>query len=449
MNLRFVLLGGSIFAAVFLVAAIVTEFTDESRLARDNHQNKCTFLKRDPEARLDPTLTPERPNTNVVKVIRLTNQGEFVDRCELTDALNEMVWDRRPPSCRDKRPEHEDLIRRGECDERGPTVKADAVEKPKLIVLFVHGWTHNAREGDPNYVDFKAMISELSKDSTKQVVGVYVTWNASTGNAVLDLASFWSRQRIADRITQSGVITRIVSMISTNRSHSGHRDQFIAIGHSFGARMLFAAINPPMIFAAANAFPKAEPHVYKDIDAVADAVVLLNPAFEASRYATINGIMRNEETFSPTQRPLLVAISTDNDWSTRYLFPLGQYLGFSFDWRAGTTLGNYSDYYTHSLLPSTEDACPTSALTERFFAVDLCLRRETEWHYKPGTKDESDPYGWAQVRPESQKHNPFLVVRTTSKVINGHSEIWKTKGSLGWLLAFVRAINSLDKVVTR
>jgi hypothetical protein len=218
------------------------------------------------------------------------------------------------------------------------------------------------------------LIGVWAKDSTKQVVGVYITWNASTGNSLRDLASFWSRQRIADRITQSGVVTRIVSMISTNRGHSGHRDQFIAIGHSFGARMLFAAVNSPMVFAAGNAFPKAKPHVYKNIDAVADAVVLLNPAFEASRYTAINGLMRNEETFSPTQRPLLVTISTDNDWSTRYLFPLGQYLDFTLDWRAGTTLGNYSDYYTHSLLPSAGEACPTSDLTEQFFAADLCLR---------------------------------------------------------------------------
>src|SRR5262249_49069619 len=156
---------------------------------------------------------------------------------------------------------------------------------------------------DPNYVNFQKMIADLAKDSTKQVVGVYVTWNASTGNAILDLASFWSRQRIADRITQSGVVTRIVSMISINRGHSKNRDQFIAIGHSFGARMLFAAVNSPMIFASANAFPKAAPRIYKNIDAVADAVVLLNPAFEASRYTTINGLMRNEETFPPTQRP--------------------------------------------------------------------------------------------------------------------------------------------------
>ena len=41
--------------------------------------------------------------------------------------------------------------------------------------------------------------------------------------------------------------------------------------------MLFAAVNSPMIFAAAEALPKTKPHVYKKIDAVADAVVLLTP----------------------------------------------------------------------------------------------------------------------------------------------------------------------------
>ena len=305
-------------------------------LAPDDHQNKCTFLKNSKKlefhlrnsvrhfsrvssnlstssiaaSKIDPSLTPERPNTGAVKIIQLTNQGEFVDRCQFTDALYELVWDR--PSCNDQRPKTKEFRNRGECDDRGPKVKENAVEQPKLIVLFVHGWTHSAKDHDPNFVDFKKMIAALANDGSKQIVGIYVTWNASTGNAMLDRASFWSRQRIADRITQSGVVTRIVSMISTNR---GHRDHFIAIGHSFGARMLFAAVNSPLILAAANAFPKAKPHVYNKIDAVADAVVLLNPAFEASRYTTINGLMRNEETFSPAQRPLLITISTDNDWS--------------------------------------------------------------------------------------------------------------------------------------
>ena len=37
MNFRFALLGMSIFVAAFFAAAFVTEFTDESYLARDDH----------------------------------------------------------------------------------------------------------------------------------------------------------------------------------------------------------------------------------------------------------------------------------------------------------------------------------------------------------------------------------------------------------------------------
>ena len=62
-----------------------------------------------------------RPNHSI-KIIRLTNSGEFVDRCELTNALYELNWDRERPAY-----------------SFGVEVKAEAPKLPKLTVLYIHG----------------------------------------------------------------------------------------------------------------------------------------------------------------------------------------------------------------------------------------------------------------------------------------------------------------------
>jgi hypothetical protein len=52
------------------------------------------------------------------------------------------------------------------------------------------------------------------------VLGVYVDWNANSkvlpfDRFPFDNLTFWSKQRVADRIAQSGVTTKIISSISS------------------------------------------------------------------------------------------------------------------------------------------------------------------------------------------------------------------------------------------
>ncbi|MDI3560193.1 hypothetical protein [Bradyrhizobium sp. Arg816] len=416
-------------ALLILVPVLATEFINASD-ATAGIQNKCT--KHD---ETDPALVA-RPTSGVVKVIRLSNQGEFIDRCELTDVLDELVWDHPDARCA---PAAEN------CFNSKVTIKPDAVSKPKLIVLYIHGWMHSSDDQDSNYREFRRLIASLAcSDHTKQTVGIYITWNASTGYWPLDYLSFWSRQRIADRITQSAVVAKIVGTIGNTRDRSGKHDNFIAIGHSFGARMLFSAVNAPLVIDVARAYPRSNSDTYQIARGPADATLLLNPAFEAARYTAINGLIRNEEVFSPLQPPLLITISTNNDWATETAFPAGQVLDLSFDKRARTTLGNYDRYYTHSLLPSDERECPISNpsnITEKFFASGLCLKRETDWHQQTDAMQAEDPYGWSSVNPERQMFNPFLVVHTTKEVIDNHGGIWKGKVFSEWIFQVVKAID--------
>ncbi len=227
---------------------------------------------------------------------------------------------------------------------------------------------------------------------------------------------------------------------------SSKRDNFIAIGHSFGARMLFAAVNAPFILDIAKAYPGSRNVAYKTIRGPADAVVLINPAFEAARYTTIDSVMRNEEVFSNQQPPLMITVSTDNDAATRTAFPFGQLLGLSFDEKAQTTLGNYKRFYTHSLLVSSGEACKGNDplnLTEEYFTSGLCLRREPQWHRLSEEDRKRDRYGWSDVPPGSQRYNPFLVVHTTKEVINNHGGFWEEDKSVfsNWLFDILKTLD--------
>ena len=115
----------------------------------DPHQSSCEKIN----VPGDPDLI-SRPNPGAVKIIRLTNDGEFVDRCEFTDAMYELNWDV-PKSY-------------------GPTAKAGAANLPRLTILYVHGWKHGASSTDSDLVAFTKLIETLQKhhEGEKQLLGI-------------------------------------------------------------------------------------------------------------------------------------------------------------------------------------------------------------------------------------------------------------------------------------
>ena len=346
----------------FLGFVLAPRWMNRNELPPGASQNKCDKHETDREN--DPREIP-RPDESI-KVIRLTNAGEFVDRCELTNALYELNWDRDRPS-----------------KSFGATKAQGARRLPKLTILYIHGWKHDAGPDDTDLANFTRLIGDLRKlhEKKKYVVGVYVGWNASAGlPGILENTSFWVKKANADRIAQSSVVTKIVSAIgSVTKRELSRLDQFIVIGHSFGARMLFSATAQSLVYETERAHPGFPGGEYGLVEGSADAVILLNPAFEASRYTAIDDITRHDEHFRTTQAPLLISISTDNDWATKKAFPVGQWLGLSRSERELTTLGNYQPYVTHSLLPLSanrpDDLSDASSLTERFVAAGLCLSR--------------------------------------------------------------------------
>ena len=296
---------------LILLGYVVPYATDYLDDPADSHQNECK--KEGHSDHPQQTSRPAHPG-GILK-IRLTDDGAFVDRCELTDILYELNWntpgaDRAPP-------------------------KPGARSLPKFVVLYIHGWKHHGE--DHAYKNFKKLIHGLADDPAnadkKQMLGVYVDWNATSKVPPFnwfpfDNLTFWSKQAIADRIAQSGVTTKIISSINSVMSEGENpaANQFITIGHSFGAGMLFAATNKSLIYELDKAQPPSRHGYYRPISGIVNMVILLNPAFEAARYTALDSFIRPKEPFHEDQLPLLLSVSSDGDWATEYLFPLGQML---------------------------------------------------------------------------------------------------------------------------
>lgn len=405
----------SVLMMAFLAAESAPLWFNRLEGEPDKSQNKCN-----PELNgiRDPRLIP-RPDDSL-KIIRLTNSGEFVSRCELTNALYEVNWDRKFPE-----------------EARMPVKQEGAVSQPKLVLLYIHGWKHSADRDDSDLYHFDKLVQRLRKQyaDRRRVVGVYIGWNADSGFwpwfEPLENLTFWVKKNNADRIAQSAAVTMIVSSIGAMvKSDPTRQDEFIAVGHSFGARILYSATAQSLVSAAERAHPGHSHGTYSVFEGVADAVILLNPAFEASRYSTINDFSRNDEHFDRRQPPLLITIASEADRATKYAFPVGQYLGLARSSREKHTLGNYNSFQTHRLNKMSREQCsPDGDVSsfENFYAANLCLRR-----IPPRVETVTRYSG----EGETQQYNPFIVARTDQSIIADHNDIWNSDFR-HWLAAII------------
>ena len=418
---------GGIMAVLLLVVGFYAVSYIDYRLLTINpgeNQGSCPLFGED-ERRGDPDSLSYP--TEDVHIIELSDSGEYSAICQRTVAFYDLNWDH---------PGSKVQIRKELLFKKG---------FPKLVVLYVHGWLHRATpdikpgdsKADEDYSEFKYLINLLrTENKDKNVVGIYIDWNAvgwfipnNSGWSTLinwlgpvNYLSFWHKQYIADRIAQSSVLTSIISSVSNIlRKDWPSPDQFISIGHSFGARILFSATSQLLVYEDKKSYPKLGNNNYSVMRAPIDLTILLNPAFEAARYFAIYGLDRGKETFSELQLPLSMIIATDNDWTTQKIFPIAQWFGGEWDPEERTTVGNFEKFKTHDLTLGNETTCLSSKdqqLTEEFYSNHICLKRESGTQYFP-----------------------FIVAHTTAQVINGHGDIWNCKFRQ-WLFSF---INTLTK----
>ena len=337
------------------------------------------------------------------------------------------------------------------------------------IVLFAHGWKHNAHHDDKNLHDFRRQLSiaaQVEAMSTKRrVVGIYLGWRGSSLSLPLvQNITFWDRKAVAERVAEGSAIELLSRLhgfwdwrnrLSASEKLRRGEIRFILIGHSFGGLVLFNALSHQLV----NALTR-RPGQTAGPDRFFDMVVLLNPAFHATRWVPIHRVLAAQtDPWQHYAAPLLVLITADSDWATRIAFQFGRALNSVFESELGQeeadinkkTPGHVLDYVTYTLertdngvepcegwKPAEEISDPAKSEEQTKINLDVENKHRSRYFdpYRQPNGEIILPVNWARSfcggarvvhqRDRLSPHSPVWNVRVTDKeIINGHNDIAK------------------------
>ena len=326
-----------------------------------------------------------------------------------------------------------------------------------VVVVFVHGWKHNASEEDGNVRSFKEALRTLGTIlgqqygsgglRTRRLVGVYVGWRgASIQLPLVENLTFWDRKAVAEELGSGGV-TRL--LLDLDRITAGEaRNVMVVVGHSFGGAIVVRALSDLITERVTNRADDERARVF------ADGVLVLNPAIEANQALPFVEAAL-QRPYARDQLPLFISISSDADAATHYAFPAGQTIGLA-TWRQAdlqrsyyhdrrapeqplplrerhldaTTAGNFAPFLTHRLHADGEG----DALR---FTLDTC----------EAAGERCRPMGWTTLSGQPTigplpAHYPLYFIKTDKSVMTDHNDIFNQK-----VRSFVFTV--IDDVVRR
>ena len=351
-----------------------------------------------------------------------------------------------------------------------------------LMVVYVHGWKHNASWDDENVKMFRTNLTDLAEIERqlsreggwkpRKVAGVYVGWRGLSNKGWLTRQlTFWSRKKTAQEVGRGGVTelyARLEDLRNNSRVlHEGEPrrrpTQLIIIGHSFGGALTFSALAPLLVERAVQSSPTT--HSLGAARGFGDLVVLINPAIEAARFQVLYSVTTNQHWY-PSNQPVTLAIFTSKgDSATKVWFPLGR--SSSAFWeryrdreqgRANiTAVGHYGLFTTHDLVAVTNQSEVTVKRTRSARAraasvhLDITnsvarvkhLRKQIRRHQETTPKempDRSYQFSSSKLVPRENLilHMPVYNVSVDPAIIPDHGTI-DTPAFLTFLREFVSA----------
>jgi hypothetical protein len=228
--------------------------------------------------------------------------------------------------------------------------------KQNYVLVFIHGWRHDARIGDENvqslrlYAAYAASFlnqrcsSEAKRYCDAVVTAVYVGWRGARVDerplksflgqrlgGLLDDAlaapSLYDRKPVSERIAPA-VASALESIDETLARHSKGKpweasDRMLTIGHSLGGNVLASSFRDKMV-------ERITRHEAGTVMAapVGDLVVLLNPASEASNWTALQRAFQKREVlygkdaqqkaarafYPENQPPIYISLTAATPW---------------------------------------------------------------------------------------------------------------------------------------
>jgi hypothetical protein len=339
--------------------------------------------------------------------------------------------------------------------------------KPVLLVIFIHGWHHNAadrsaKSKNPGDVEtFRCLLSQLAASestSTLDVHGVYLGWRGRLMQGPLDYFTFLDRKAAATRIAGTPVTETIFELIRQARLRAPGASKSVVIGHSFGALVLEKAMAQAVAGSVLAQDAQAGGGTF---NAPADLVLLVNSAAESIYAKELNDMFRgiSHRGHINPERPLLISLTSETDTATSGWFPRGTFLPNLFarrhyDWKGRgpanvnvsqhdyltTTPGHQKWLFTHRIVGDGTPPPPSRKATRPDLRdAETCITgnpafEENLQHPRGMVFATSDPaqpqrFEWWRIRPlPADKRTPYWIMQVPPQIIHGHSPVFTAEG---------------------
>ncbi len=306
-------------------------------------------------------------------------------------------------------------------------------ESGVVIVVFVHGWQHNANEEDSNLFDFKKALSTIASSPNsplngRKLVGLYVGWRGKSIEVPwIENISYWDRKAAAEEVGKGGVTKLLLALEKIDKKNDNN--VLVTIGHSFGGAIVVSAVTDILID---RTIAKKE-----TAKSIGDTIIVLNPAIEANQILPLIE-SAVDASYSEDQSPLFISISSDADSANHYAFPLGQSVNLLLSWKQAdlnrnfyhdrldetdlvlkeehldtTTVGNFAPYLTHYLSSTViEGAAPKINLTKCEENAEECV-----------PKGLTTLSGHPTIGPLPDNY-PFYFIKTDDSIMKDHNDIF-------------------------
>lgn len=289
-------------------------------------------LQENPRDCAQPEPHAERSKVDCrLVIVEFDDQGSFWNPTQLTNAKAE-------------------IVSRSRRDPNEP-------EKQAIVIVFIHGWNHDARPTDKNLQSFERVLADVAwvesvsagRPSPRSVVGVFLSWRGQSLAKPLHVPwSIQNRKAAAERVARVSAghtIHRLVAWTKGTREGTGlqpfekeaplapepdfdgnPRSVFVVVGHSLGGLIL------------ENTLLRSLTHETDDFSVAfpADLAVLVNPANEAILAQQFVQALEkappaiiHREGEGETERwsgPGVVSVTSKGDRTTRLWFRLFQSL---------------------------------------------------------------------------------------------------------------------------
>ena len=330
-----------------------------------------------------------------------------------------------------------------------------------LVVAFVHGWHHNAHDTDCNVHEFRAMLKVANdryaadaarnpKINPRRIVGVYAGWRGESIDINgLNVTTVLDRRNAAERVAKGDVRELFAQLRKLQIGESQKPDpaggamragrmRTVVIGHSFGGLIAFHGLSPAVLNELTLTKPdpdlSCQPTVYrpptvqmqngvrvekdettasekqKIAPVFPDMLILINPAFEATRFESLHALMRPNGCPYPEDRPKVVVVTADNDEATGWIFHAAR--------KVLTLLEAYPRESNTTDKVSRERDANTHAIgfAQRYQTHRLCVVGEGA--NKRAVAALTPP---ALAEWKLDAYAPVWVVRAPPRIVNGHN----------------------------